>query len=304
MNIIKWFKALNDETRLRLFNLLLHHELNVNEIVRVMGMGQSRISRHLKILWDCGLIVSRRDGTYVYYHALKNKGSDGLIEFIEQEVIEETEFKNDLGSAKTILEERKVKTRHFFSRVAAYWDRLKRDVLGNLDLTAAISNRTMPCNLAVDLGCGTGELLLELTEKVKNVIGVDNSPEMLKQAEMRLNANGENIQLRLGELEHLPVGSKEADAAFINMVLHHLPTPSEGIHEAGRILKESGRLILADFDKYNMDAVREKFGGPWMGFEKENIENWLHNAGFNISEIDQFPVRMGLIVNLFVCVKN
>ncbi len=305
MNIIKWFKALNDETRLRLFNLLLHHELNVNEIVMVMGMGQSRISRHLKILSDCGLMVSRRDGIYIYYRALKKDGSEGLIEFIQQSVLEESEFINDLGSAETILEERKVSTKRFFSRVAAYWDRLKRDVLGDLDLKTVITEKTTPCDMAVDLGCGTGELILELAKTAKTVIGVDNSPEMLKQAEIRLKkANTGNIQLRLGELEHIPMGNQEADAAFVNMVLHHLPAPSDGIKEAGRILKAGGNLIIADFNRHDIDAVREKFGGPWMGFEQRNIENWLHDAGFKIYGIDSFPVRLGLTVNLFVCVKE
>jgi len=225
----------------------------------VMGMGQSRISRHLKILSDCGLIVSRRDGIYVYYRSLKNDGSEGLIEFIQQAVLKEPEFKNDLESADTILEERKVKTRRFFSRVAAYWDRLKRDVLGDLDLSAVITERTLPCAVAVDLGCGTGELLVELAEKAKTVIGVDNSQEMLKQAEIRLKkANAGNIQLRLGELEHIPIGNQEADIAFVNMVLHHLPSPSEGIKEAGRILKGGARLVIADFNRHNIDAIREK----------------------------------------------
>jgi len=304
MNVIKWFKALNDETRLRLFNLLLYHELNVNEIVMVMGMGQSRISRHLKILSDCGLIIFRRDGIYVYYRALKNKRSEGLIEFIQQEALEEPEFKNDLNSAETILEERKVKTRRFFSRVAAYWDRLKRDVLGDLDLTEVITQRARPCDVAVDLGCGTGELLVKLAGKVKTVIGVDNSPEMLKQAETRLKTSAGNIQLRLGELEHIPVANQETNAAFVNMVLHHLPAPSAGISEAGRILKKGGHFIIADFNKYNNDTVREKFGGPWMGFEENDIESWLHDAGFQLLEIDRYPVRLGLTVNLFVCTKE
>ena len=146
-------------------------------------------------------MVSRRDGIYIYYLALKKDGSEGLIEFIQQSVLEEPEFINDLGSAETILEERKVSTKRFFSRVAAYWERLKSDVLGDLDLTTVITEKTTPCDMAVDLGCGTGELILELAKTAKTVIGVDNSPEMLKQAEMRLKkANTWNIQLRLGEL--------------------------------------------------------------------------------------------------------
>lgn len=305
MHIIKWFKALNDETRLRLYALLLRHELNVNEMVVVMGMGQSRISRHLKILSDCGLIVSRRDGIFVYYRAVKYEANQDLIRFIQQAVSEEPEFQNDLRSAETILEERKLKTRHFFSRVAAYWGRLKRDVLGVFDLTAAISEKTGPCSLAVDLGCGTGELLLELAKKAETVIGVDNSPEMLKQAEIRLKETSHrNVQLRLGELEHIPMGNQEADAVFVSMVLHHLPAPSDGIREISRILRPEGHLIIADFDQYNNTEVREKLGGPWMGFDSKDMERWLNDAGIETHTMDRIPVRLGLCVNLFVCERK
>jgi len=300
----KYFKALADETRLRIFNVLTHYEFNVNELVQVMGMGQSRISRHLKILAESGLLRQRRDGSFVYYHGVSTDWNRKLIEFIQDSTSDQAEFRDDLARAEAILQERKKKTRRFFNSVAQHWDRLKEEVFGDFDLSGVIRSKIPPSGILVDLGCGTGELLLELEDKATAIIGVDATPKMLEQARRRLNSHGTTVDLRLGELEHLPLKDAEADVAVITMVLHHLSTPALGIREAARILKPGGRFIIADLAKHNHESVRDKYGGPWLGFTKKEIEEWLFDAGFRLQEMDEYEVYQDLRIQVFVAFKQ
>jgi len=304
MNIIKIFKALADETRLRIFCLLLHHEFNVNEMVQAMDMGQSRISRHLKILSESGQISSRRDGSFVYYHGVINEDNKQLIGFIQQHIDVDAQVQKDLDRAETIFLERKTQTARFFSRVAEYWEQLKESIFGDLDINSLIAEKAGSAEVVVDLGCGTGELIMALHHKADKVIGIDSSPHMLERAASKLRSNGHNVELRLGELEHLPMGDNAADTAVVNMVLHHLSVPASGIREAYRVLMPEGRFIIVDFDKHNQEWVLDKFGGPWMGFLPDDIEQWLKDAGFHLLEQETFQVKNRLGVNLFVAVKQ
>ncbi len=303
MNILKTIKAVAEETRLRLTHLLIHYEFNVNEIASVMEMGQPRISRHLKILTESGLLTSRRDGSFVYYQTIRDDKTRYLLDFINQ-TNSQPQFTRDLDRAQTVLKERKNRTRQFFNAVAEEWDHLKQDVFGNFDFGAVISGRLTFCETAVDLGCGTGELMAALRKKAGLIIGVDSSARMLELARQRLSPEDETFNLRLGEMEHLPLKDRETDAAVINMVLHYLPLPESGIREAARVLKPNGQLIVTELDKHHQESIRKTFGGPWLGFEADEIGRWLGEAGFRITETEQFSVNYGLTINLFVAQKK
>lgn len=304
MIISKYFKALSDETRLRLFNILIHFEFNVNELVQIMDMGQSRISRHLKIMTDTQLLSSRRNGSYVYYHAVIDKENQKLIEFIEQSAKKYPELQEDLVRSENIFKERKNKTRQFFNNVAKYWDSLKEEVFGDLDLNRIIKSKISPVETLVDLGCGTGEMLFQLQNTASKLLGVDSSPKMLEQARKKLGQSHQGLDLRLGEMEHLPLSDQEADLAILNMVLHHLPLPEAGIREVSRILKKDGLFIITDFAAHDQEEIREKYGGPWLGFKKEKIKQWLSDAGFSLKEFQSYSVKKGLQIQLFVSQKG
>jgi len=134
----------------------------------------------------------------------------------------------------------------------------------------------------VDLGCGTGELLFQLQDTASKLLGVDSSPKMLEQARKKLGQSHQGLNLRLGEMEHLPLSDQEADLAILNMVLHHLPLPEAGIREVSRVLKKDGLFIITDFAAHDQKEIREKYGGPWLGFKKEKIKQWLFDAGFSL----------------------
>ncbi|MFO8032569.1 MAG: metalloregulator ArsR/SmtB family transcription factor [Desulfohalobiaceae bacterium] len=300
MYIIRCFKSLADETRLRLYYLLLHYEFSVNEIVQVMEMGQSRISRHLKVLSDSGLLLSRRDGSFVYYQGARSRDLHHLTEFILQWARVQEVFQADLERAQRVSNERKERTRLFFNSVADYWDLLKREILGEFDLSPIIRSWSTSCEVAVDLGCGTGDDLPLLAEQAQKVIGVDSSLKMLDRTRSRLKGSQSNVELRLGELEHLPLSDQEANLAVANMVLRHVSEPMLGLREIKRILRPGGVFVLSDFDLHQKEEVRKKYGGVWLGFAKEQLQEWLQEAGFAILQLEEYQVRQGLKVNVLV----
>ncbi len=304
MDILKQLKALADATRLRLYLVLLKHELNVNELVQVMDMGQSRVSRHLKVLTECSLLSSRRDGFFVYYYAPLNHDNQDLVQYLNRAVRPGSVYEGDLQRAGEVLEFRKQQTKLFFNRVAAHWRRLKNDILGDFDLSALVLREIPETEVLADLGCGTGELLPDFAAKCRRVIGVDSSPEMLARAREEAFGKDRNIELRLGELEHLPLGDGEAGAAVLNMVLHHVSLPASGIQEAARVLQPQGLLLITDFAKHDQETIRKTYGGVWLGFDRKEMLQWLEDAGFSVETFQEHPVNHGLIIHVHIARKS
>ena len=295
-------KALSDATRLRLVHILLHYELSVNELVRILGMGQSRVSRHLKILAEAGLLASRRDGLWVFYSAPASGPRLSFLRAVLPFVPADAAMRADLSLAAQVLEERARETRQFFNAIAEDWDELNREVLGPLDL-AGIVSAALPagCGTAVDLGCGTGGVLHRLLPDAGTLIGVDGSARMLDLCRRRFHdeelARGK-VSLRIGELSHLPLRDQEANFACINLVLHHLPVPAEGLAEARRIMSPGGTLFLADFLSHNDETMRSRYGDHWLGFDEDKLLAALDRAGFAGAQCRREPVGRGLTLLL------
>ncbi len=279
MSALILFKALSDATRLRLMSVLSVYELSVNELVNLMSMGQSRISRHLKILSDAGLLQFKRDGLWVFY-SLPPEGAAhefwiAIQGYVQNSPELEQTIKSDLALAAGIVRERAVKSRQFFNSIAEDWDEISKQILAGFDLPSRILALIPENSVAVDLGCGTGYMLKCLLSKSGHVIGVDGSPPMLELARRRLTPFGNQVSLRIGELEHLPLADREADVALISMVLHHLENPLLAIKEIERALKPGGSLIIVDFLKHKNEDMRSKYGDRWLGFETGHFETML-----------------------------
>jgi len=293
-NPLPWFKALADETRLRLVRILTRHELAVGEIVAVLGMGQSRVSRHLGILVGCGLLASRRDGSWTFYSATP-AGREAAFLACLAPFLDTAGPEADLTAVAEVLRQRRLETRRFFNAIAPDWATMRREVLGELD-PAGLVRAVMPegVALAADLGCGPGDLLPVLAERARAVVGVDSSPSMLALAERR--GEGLPVGVRMGELEHLPMADGEADFAAICLTLHHLSDPGAALVEAGRVLSPTGRLVVIDFTSHGDESMRGRFGDRWLGFSREQLSAWLDRAGFGLAEWSEHPVNKGLVV--------
>jgi ArsR family transcriptional regulator len=294
MKAVNYFKALADETRLRLVHLSLHYELNVNEIVAILGMGQSRISRHLKILTDYKLLTFRRDGLWTFYSAVTEGEGYNFIRSIKYLFGANAIFTEDLAEADRVLEKRSIEETRFFDSIAEDWEKLKKEIIGDANLNSLILQAVPDSNTIVDMGCGTGDLMASLRKKAKQIIGVDKSTKMLDEAKHRFAGDGKNVDLRIGELKHLPLGDGEADLAVINMVLHHVLDPMKTFQEASRVLKKGNTFIIVDLLHHHLESMRERYGDRWLGFYITDIEKWLENSGFSVGKVDYFELKKGL----------
>jgi ubiquinone/menaquinone biosynthesis C-methylase UbiE len=290
--LIERFKALADETRLRIYGVLLQHELNVNELVAVFGMGQSRISRHLKILTDCGLLQCRKDGLWSFYSADKQKTVAAWSDLIGE--VGYPESRQDLETAARIYNRRLEDTARFFDTVAENWEKLKEELLAGSGMEKRLEHLIPKCEVAVDLGCGTGDLLSLLSRKAKRVIGVDNSPGMLEAARKLHHLDETRVSLRVGDLQHLPLRDAEVDCAVMTMVLHHVSEPEKVILEVAKVLKAGKTFVLIDLSKHKDEKMRSRFHDRWLGFEQNEIRTWLTKAGLSVEDEERFPLKNGL----------
>jgi ArsR family transcriptional regulator len=288
-------KALASEPRLRLVNILGEFELSVGEMVQVLKLGQSKISRNLKILLDAGLVACRREGQRAYYRVAADAEAGELLAPIRRRLAVDKAFGRERERAGEARARRDRRTREFFNAIASDWDKLSRDVLGSYDLAADLAERVPENKTAADLGCGTGVLLERLKDRAGRLIGVDNAQAMLDAAASRLGGDA-SVSLRLGELSHLPLRDREADAVVLSMVLHHLSEPEEALGEAVRALKSGGLLLVADFEPHDNEDMREDYGDLRLGVDPEGLKKTLQSAGLEIKRIHRRNVNKFLAV--------
>jgi ArsR family transcriptional regulator len=284
--MLETIKALADPSRLRLVAVLTRGEFTVQELTAILGMGQSRISRHLKILTDAGILAVQRQGTWAYYRlAGGNLFFTAIRPALEERLSELPERPADLEGIGRVMEARRKRSQEFFDRHARQWDSLAREVLSTADYLDRLLESVPSCATILEVGLGTGGLLAKLRERAEWVIGVDHSPAMIEEAWRRVAAEGlSGVDLRLGEMSHLPLPDGECDMALLNMVLHHAARPLEVLNELNRVLSSRGSLLIADLVAHRSDWVRESLADQWLGFEADELSSWLAAAGFAVQE--------------------
>ena len=279
--LLTLLKALADPCRLRLIAILLSGEYTVQELTRIFAMGQSRISHHLKILTDAGLLAMKRQGTWSYYRVSdSNRLFSGILPLIEAEFAALPERSADLAAVAAIMEERRRRSLEFFDLNARKWDDLARSLLPIPDYRPRLLAMIPKGATLLEIGVGTGGLLAELAADGAKVIGVDHSPAMLEEARRRVTAAGlATVDLRLGEMSHLPLPDAAVDTVIAAMVLHHAAEPLTVLAEIRRVLLPGGRLLLADMARHEREWAREQLADQWLGFEEEELAAWLRAAG-------------------------
>ena len=288
-------KALADLCRLRLTAVLLTGEFTVQELTRIMGMGQSRVSRHLKILSEAGVLAVKRQGTWSYYRAAEaNSFFAAIRPAFEREIKELPQRSQDLAAVAEVLEERRRRSQEFFDRHARQWDDLARTLLPLPEYSHRLLEQVPEGVTLLEIGVGTGGLLSELAGRTAQVIGVDHSPAMLEEARRRLNAaNIGSVELRLGEMSHLPLPDASVGCVVANMVLHHAADPAAVLIEIRRVLTADGVLLLADLTRHEREAAREQLADQWLGFEEDELTGWLNNSGFTDVAIERIAANTG-----------
>jgi SAM-dependent methyltransferase len=293
--MIDLLKALADPCRLRLVAVLLRGEFTVQELTRILGMGQSRISRHLKILTEAGVLSVKRQGTWSYYRVGDENAFFGAIRSaFERELDQLPQRRDDLAALALALEARRQRSLEFFDRHARQWDSLSRTLLPVPEYLDRLLTLVPSVSTLLEIGVGTGALLPDLASRAAEVIGVDHSPAMLDEARRRLTANGQTgVELRLGEMTHLPLSDGGVGCVVANMVLHHAADPLAVLREICRVLQPGGTLILADLARHEREWVREQLADQWLGFEEDELQGWLKGAGLERVEAQRVGAAIG-----------
>jgi ubiquinone/menaquinone biosynthesis C-methylase UbiE/DNA-binding transcriptional ArsR family regulator len=284
---LKSLRALSDPTRLRIVALLEKDELSVNELQEVTRMGQSRISTHLGLLQDSGLVQSRREGKRTFYK-LNSAANDPALEFIRLAIRGARELPENAGdqiNLKRILTRRREQAQVYFNQVAGRFDRVygpgrSWQAFGQLLL------RILPPLTVADLGAGEGLLSELLARRCKKVIAVDNSEKIVAFGAAKAKKNNlKNLEFRLGDLQEPPIESESVDLVILSQALHHAGDPSKAIAGAYRILRTGGQIVILDLAKHNFDQAYELYRDRFLGFAESDLQRWLEAAGFKKIEI-------------------
>ena len=288
--ILGWMASLSDVTRVRALRLLERHELSVAELCDVLQLPQSTVSRHLKVLSDGSWIACRRDGTSRLYAMAEGRPQPArrLWSLLREQAGENGQAQSDDQRLERVLSARQTRSQAFFATSAGQWDKLRGELFGpglEVPLLAGLLDESWTIG---DLGCGTGGLLEALSPFVAKVVGVDDSSAMLAAARKR-TARLPNVRLERGAMESLPLDDACLDAAFLVLVLHHLPEPARALAEAARVLAPGGRLVVMDMQPHDRAEYRGQMGHVWLGFEPAQMERWLAEAGFEAARVRALP---------------
>jgi len=290
----KVFKTFSDPTRLRILALLEREELAVQELMDILGMAQSRVSRHLAILREAGLIRDRRDGTYVFYRFGAPEGGPWreAWELVRRSLSGDSGVERDALALGQVMQARTARTRSFFDSVGPEWDAVRKVFNDDALRARAIARLVPPGLLVADIGTGTGILASELAGLGLRVVAIDNSSRMLEAARANLEREGTTgVELREGDVSALPLADGEVDAALAHMVLHYLPSPGEAIREMARAVRAGGSVVVVDFVQHQHEWMRQELGVHWLGFREEEVDVWFEAAGLEAirREVHQAP---------------
>ncbi len=280
--VVDHLTVLSDAIRVRMLAVLEGRELTVSELCDVVQLPQSTVSRHLKTLSEGDWVTSRRDGTRrLYTLSLEDieNSAKRLWDVVREQVSSSATASHDDRRLKQVLARRRTQSEAFFSSSAGQWDKLREELFGATSHLRALPG-LLDLDLVIgDLGCGTGKVSMWLSLFAERVIAVDASKEMLEAASENL-AGQDNVEIRQGSLEKLPIRNGELDAALMMLVLHHLPEPKRVLAEAARTLKTGGRLLVLDMLPHEREEYRQTMGHVWLGFTEKQMRQWLHTAGF------------------------
>ena len=277
------YKLLGDEVRLRLLRVLAgkHGRLNVSELTAVLGIAQSGVSRHLRLLKEAGLVVEERGGGFSFYRlspALLDGGFGGLWTALHAQFAEAAHTPAVRGDESRLQEVIRLRKENFEvhgtdrgqfvpGRSWAAWSRALGMLLPRVDVA--------------DIACGEGYLSVESAHWARRVTGIDRSPDVLKRAKALAERRGvKNISWKRGDMEHLPLEDASMDIALLSQALHHASNPARAMAEAARILRPGGRALALDLREHDQEWVRDRVGDRWLGFKDEDLEQLLTGAGF------------------------
>lgn len=310
------FRAIGEETRLRIMGLLARGELTVSEITQILGQSQPRVSRHLKILADAGLAERHREGAWMFYRVASGAYQDPSLSAVLEAVktmgaSSDRLIARDTERFQQSREQRAAQAAEYFQNNAREWTRLRRLHLPESDIEKRMVELVGDDRLGlfIDLGTGTGRMLEIFADRYASAVGYDLSHDMLAIARTNLEqANIDHAQVRHGDLFSLPLEAESADAVCIHQVLHFLAEPASAVAEAARLLKPGGRLIISDFAPHDLEFLRDEHAHRRLGFSDEEVRDWCASTGLQLEKIETLSPssseRKKLTVKIWLCAKS
>ncbi|NIX76406.1 ArsR/SmtB family transcription factor [Microvirga terricola] len=301
-------RAAAEETRLRILSLLVEGELSVSDLTDILGQSQPRISRHLKLLVEAGLVERHREGAWAFFRLMDHGAAAPILRpMLDNLDRSDPQLLEDRTRLEAVRAQRSQAAQAFFSRLAPEWDRLRSlhapEAVVEAAVLEALGSKAIR-NL-VDLGTGTGRMLQLLAPRASRTVGLDASHAMLSVARANLEKAGlPRIELRQGDIYAPPFPRNTFDLVVIHQVLHYLDDPARAIREAARLVAPGGRILVVDFAPHNLEFLRETQAHRRLGFAPDQVAGWLDEAGLDCTLTREIaPSKKGaeqLIVSLWL----
>jgi ubiquinone/menaquinone biosynthesis C-methylase UbiE/DNA-binding transcriptional ArsR family regulator len=290
-------KAAGEETRLRLLALLAEAELTVTELTEILRQSQPRISRHLRLLAESGLVVRFREGSWAFFrlpeHGDKAELARTLAALLDPD---DRVMARDRERLAAVRAARATAAQAYFREHAAEWDRIRRlhaaDAAVEAEIQQALADR--PFRSLLDLGTGTGRMLELLGPGLERGLGIDLSLDMLALARARLDRAGlRHCSVRHGDIYDLALPRDSFDVVIVHQVLHYLDDGARALREAARVLRPQGRLLVIDFAPHELEFLRDEHAHRRLGFAEETVSQWLQQAGLDVISHRSVPPEAG-----------
>lgn len=295
--LVAALKAAAEPTRMRILLLLAAGELNVKDLTLVLGQSQPRISRHLKLLAEAGLVERFREGSWVYFHISdRSAGGRLALQLVDGISADDPVQRRDRERAEALKRERESAAQSYFEKHAADWDRIGALHVSESSVEAAMRDAlgAGPFDFFLDLGTGTGRSLDLFADSYARGLGIDVNQAMLAYARAKLARGGRtHAQVRHGDIYALSIADAQADAIVMHQVLHFLSDPALAIREASRVLAPGGRLLIVDFAPHELEFLREKQAHERLGFSHEQVAGWLKEAGLTLKSVLDLTPKKG-----------
>jgi ubiquinone/menaquinone biosynthesis C-methylase UbiE len=290
-------KAAGEATRLRVLALIAEAELTVSDLTDILRQSQPRISRHLKLLVEAGLVERFREGSWAFFRLAEGDGSAELARTLVARLDPSDPIVvRDRERLSAVRRARAEAAQAYFRAHAAEWDRIRKLHVADQAVENAISEALAdkPFRSLLDLGTGTGRILELFGAGIERGLGIDMSLDMLLLARARLERAGlRHCSVRQGDIYDLPVPKGSFDVVVIHQVLHFLDDGARAIREAARVLAPSGRLVVVDFAPHDLEFLREEHAHRRLGFADETVSQWMAAAGLDVTLHRSLPPEPG-----------